>query len=110
MAVQSGLITVMTRAARKAAPRLRRDFGEVEQLQVSRKGPGDFVSHVGKSRVASPQQFYAAVTPEQGPVALHLTATPPGKSPTKPLLAEIAKEVMVRLTPSTSGPSVTAPQ
>jgi len=40
----SGLITVMTRAARKAAPRLRRDFGEVEHLQVSRKGPADFVS------------------------------------------------------------------
>ena len=34
----------MTRAVRKAAPRLRRDFGEVEQLQVSKKGPGDFVS------------------------------------------------------------------
>ena len=40
----SGLITVMQRAARKAAPRIRRDFGEVEQLQVSRKGPADFVS------------------------------------------------------------------
>jgi myo-inositol-1(or 4)-monophosphatase len=34
----------MTRAARKVAPNLRRDFGEVEQLQVSRKGPADFVS------------------------------------------------------------------
>jgi myo-inositol-1(or 4)-monophosphatase len=34
----------MDRAARKAAPRLRRDFGEVQQLQVSRKGPADFVS------------------------------------------------------------------
>jgi myo-inositol-1(or 4)-monophosphatase len=34
----------MERAARKAAGRLRRDFGEVEQLQVSRKGPADFVS------------------------------------------------------------------
>jgi len=44
----SGLITVMTRAARKAAPRLRRDFGEVEQLQVSRKGPADFVSLADK--------------------------------------------------------------
>jgi myo-inositol-1(or 4)-monophosphatase len=44
----SGLITVMTRAARKAAPRLRRDFGEVEQLQVSRKGPGDFVTMADK--------------------------------------------------------------
>jgi myo-inositol-1(or 4)-monophosphatase len=40
----SGLITVMERAARKAGGRLRRDFGEVEQLQVSRKGPADFVT------------------------------------------------------------------
>ncbi len=44
MVSHSGLITVMERAARKAAPRLRRDFGEVELLQVSRKGPADFVS------------------------------------------------------------------
>src|SRR5438045_9221105 len=43
MVAHSGLITVMQRAARKAAPRLRRVFGEVEQLQVSRKGPADFV-------------------------------------------------------------------
>ena len=44
MAVISGLIRVMERAARKAGGRLRRDFGEVEHLQVSRKGPADFVS------------------------------------------------------------------
>ena len=44
MVSHSGLITVMDRAARKAAPRLRRDFNEVQQLQVSRKGPADFVS------------------------------------------------------------------
>src|SRR5215218_874709 len=48
MVSHSGLITVMTRAVRKAAPRLRRDFGEVEQLQVSRKGPADFVSMADK--------------------------------------------------------------
>lgn len=48
MVAHSGLITVMTRAARRAAPRLRRDFGEVEQLQVSRKGPADFVSMADK--------------------------------------------------------------
>src|SRR3954470_3030665 len=48
MVSHSGLITVMQRAARKAAPRLRRDFNEVEQLQVSRKGPGDFVSMADK--------------------------------------------------------------
>jgi myo-inositol-1(or 4)-monophosphatase len=48
MVSHSGLITVMQRAVRKAAPRLRRDFGEVEQLQVSRKGPADFVSMADK--------------------------------------------------------------
>jgi myo-inositol-1(or 4)-monophosphatase len=42
--IRSPLITVMTDAVLKAAKSLRRDFGEVENLQVSRKGPGDFVS------------------------------------------------------------------
>ena len=37
-------INVMIKAAEKAGRSLIRDFGEVEQLQVSRKGPGDFVS------------------------------------------------------------------
>lgn len=37
-------LTVMLRAAEKAAKSLNRDFGEVENLQVSRKGPADFVS------------------------------------------------------------------
>ena len=37
-------LTIMTKAAQKAARRLLRDFGEVEHLQTSLKGPGDFVS------------------------------------------------------------------
>lgn len=37
-------MNVMIRAAEKAGRSLVRDFGEVEQLQVSRKGPGDFVT------------------------------------------------------------------
>jgi myo-inositol-1(or 4)-monophosphatase len=41
---RSALINVMVRAAEKAARTLVRDFGEVEQLQVSKKGPADFVS------------------------------------------------------------------
>jgi len=53
MVSHSGLITVMTRAVRKAAPRLRRDFGEVEQLQVSKKGPADFVSMADKRAEAT---------------------------------------------------------
>lgn len=44
MSMFSGLIRVMEKAARKAGGKLRRDFGEVEHLQVSRKGPADFVS------------------------------------------------------------------
>ncbi|MDA5194894.1 inositol monophosphatase family protein [Govanella unica] len=44
MALQSANITVMASAARKAGRFLARDFGEVEHLQISRKGPADFVS------------------------------------------------------------------
>ncbi|MBT5664592.1 MAG: inositol monophosphatase [Rhodospirillaceae bacterium] len=44
MALRSPTVNVMAMAAEKAARALVRDFGEVEQLQVSRKGPADFVS------------------------------------------------------------------
>jgi len=44
MAPRSATINVMAGAALKAARGLIRDFGEVEQLQVSIKGPGEFVS------------------------------------------------------------------
>ncbi len=40
----SAHMTVMQNAAQRASKRLLRDFAEVEQLQVSIKGPGDFVS------------------------------------------------------------------
>jgi len=44
----SPLLTVMVGAARKAGRSLARDFGEVENLQVSRKGPSDFVTAADK--------------------------------------------------------------
>jgi len=44
MATRSPILHVMVSAAQKAARGLRRDFGEVQQLQVSQKGPADFVS------------------------------------------------------------------
>lgn len=44
MPAWSATINVMVNAARKASRGLSRDFGEVENLQVSRKGPADFVS------------------------------------------------------------------
>jgi len=40
----SPALNVVVGAVQKAGKRLLRDFGEVEQLQVSVKGPGDFVS------------------------------------------------------------------
>jgi myo-inositol-1(or 4)-monophosphatase len=42
--LRSALLNVMIKAARKAARTLKRDFGEVEHLQVSLKGPANFVS------------------------------------------------------------------
>lgn len=45
---RSALMTVMIQAAYKAGKSLTRDFGEVENLQVSVKGPGDFVSQADK--------------------------------------------------------------
>jgi myo-inositol-1(or 4)-monophosphatase len=55
MTAISGIIRVMEKAARKAGQRLRRDFGEIEHLQVSRKGPADFVS---KADQASERTLY----------------------------------------------------
>jgi myo-inositol-1(or 4)-monophosphatase len=66
MVSHSGLITVITRAARKAAPRLRRDFGEVEQLQVSKKGPGDFVSMADKRAEATIVEELSKARPDWG--------------------------------------------
>ena len=42
--LRSALLNVMIKAARKASRTLKRDFGEVEHLQVSLKGPANFVT------------------------------------------------------------------
>jgi len=42
--LRSALLNVMMAAARKAARALKRDFGELEKLQVSLKGPANFVT------------------------------------------------------------------
>jgi len=41
--LRSALLNVMIKAARKASRTLKRDFGEVEHLQASLKGPANFV-------------------------------------------------------------------
>src|SRR5438552_16774051 len=40
----SALINVMVKAARRAGRSLKRDLGEIENLQVSLKGPANFVT------------------------------------------------------------------
>tara|TARA_B100000029_G_scaffold190174_1_gene188049 strand:- start:173 stop:958 length:786 start_codon:yes stop_codon:yes gene_type:complete len=48
MKLNSANINVMVKASRKASKVLIRDFGEIENLQVSVKGPGDFVTAADK--------------------------------------------------------------
>ncbi|NKJ41704.1 MULTISPECIES: inositol monophosphatase family protein [unclassified Novosphingobium] len=62
----SGLVRVMERAARKAGTRLRRDFGEVEHLQVSRKGPADFVSKADQASERTIYEELRAARPDWG--------------------------------------------
>ena len=62
----SGLVRVMERAARKAGQRLRRDFGEVEHLQVSRKGPADFVSKADQAAERTLYEELSAARPGWG--------------------------------------------
>src|SRR6202171_730817 len=46
--LHSALINVMVKAARRAGRSLKRDLGEVENLQVSLKGPANFVTLADK--------------------------------------------------------------
>ena len=48
MRLNSPQINIITKACMKASRSLIRDFGEIENLQVSSKGPGDFVSSADK--------------------------------------------------------------
>jgi myo-inositol-1(or 4)-monophosphatase len=46
--MRSALLNIMVQAATKAGRNLAKDFGEVENLQVSVKGPADFVSNADR--------------------------------------------------------------
>ena len=48
MRLNSPQINLITKACMKASKSLIRDFGEIENLQVSSKGPGDFVTSADK--------------------------------------------------------------
>ena len=80
MAARSAIINVMTRAAEKAGKALVRDFGEVEQLQVSRKGPADFVSQADHKAEKIVRQELQKARPEFG-LLMEEGGTVKGKDP-----------------------------
>ena len=66
MAMKPPIINVMSEAARKASRGLLRDFGEVEQLQVSQKGPADYVTEADLRAEKIVQAELARARPDFG--------------------------------------------
>jgi myo-inositol-1(or 4)-monophosphatase len=64
--LRSALLNVMIAAARKAGRSLKRDFGEVEHLQVSLKGPANFVSAADRRAEEVLRQELARARPGYG--------------------------------------------
>ncbi|MCX5516360.1 inositol monophosphatase [Kaistia algarum] len=72
---RSALLNVMVAAVLKTGRTLARDFGEVENLQVSMKGPGDFVSAADKKaektlieELSRARPGYGFLTEESAPI------------------------------------------
>ncbi len=72
---RSALLNVMVQAAMKAGRSLSRDFGEVQNLQVSLKGPGDYVSQADRkaeeiifTELSKARPGYAFLMEERGVV------------------------------------------
>ena len=73
MRLNSPQINIITKACKKASRSLIRDFGEIENLQVSLKGPGDFVTSADKrtekiiiEELQKPHPDYGIITEESG--------------------------------------------
>ncbi len=73
MRLNSPQINIITRACMKASRSLIRDYGEIENLQVSTKGPGDFVSSADKrtekiliDELQKAHSDYGIITEESG--------------------------------------------
>src|SRR5919198_2207055 len=73
---RSAIINVMVQAATKAGRSLARDFGEVQNLQVSMKGPGDYVSQADRkaediifAELSRARPGYGFLMEERGAVA-----------------------------------------
>lgn len=78
----SANLNVMIKAARKAGRSLVKDFREVEQLQVSSKGPGDFVSRADREAERIIKEELRGARPNYGWCGEE-TGTEPGEDPTR---------------------------
>ncbi|RWO12185.1 MAG: inositol monophosphatase [Mesorhizobium sp.] len=72
---RSAILNVMVQAAMKAGRSLSRDFGEVQNLQVSMKGPGDYVSQADRkaeeilfTELSKARPGYAFLMEERGQI------------------------------------------
>jgi myo-inositol-1(or 4)-monophosphatase len=64
--LHSAILNVMIKAAHRAARSLKRDLGEVEQLQVSLKGPRNFVTAADRRAEAILREELAKARPDYG--------------------------------------------
>jgi myo-inositol-1(or 4)-monophosphatase len=82
MTQASANLNIMIKAARRASRSLVRDFGEVEQLQVSAKSPGDFVSRADHRSEELVREELVTARPNYGWLAEE-SAEVPGADPTR---------------------------
>ena len=82
MTMQPPIVNVMVGAARKASRGLLHDFGEVELLQVSRKGPADFVSEADRRAERILREELGRARPEFA-MLLEEAGEVPGRDPTQ---------------------------
>src|SRR5487761_1055705 len=62
----SAVLNVMIKAAHRAGRSLKRDLGEVEKLQVSVKGPGNFVTAADRRAEEIVREELAKARPDYG--------------------------------------------
>ncbi len=78
----SANLNLMIKAARRAARSLVKDFREVENLQVSSKGPGDFVSRADREAERMIKEDLLGARPTYGWLGEETGGTP-GQDPTR---------------------------
>ncbi len=78
----SANLNIMVKAARAAARKLLRDFREVEALQVSVRGAGDFVTRAGTASETTIRDMLTAERPNYGWLGKGSEEVP-GKDPTR---------------------------